>query len=81
MSFNQGKRGRIGTTTRLFVAFTALVASGAFIGISSMGASRAVHHKTVTLRFINAYNDVTEIPDFGWRGHSSFLRLRTQVSK
>ena len=62
MSFKQRKRGRIGTTTRLCVAFAALVASGAFIGVSSMGASAAVHQKTVTLHFLNAYNDVTEIP-------------------
>jgi multiple sugar transport system substrate-binding protein len=62
MKIHKSKRGRIGTTTRLCVAFCALVASGAFMGISSMGASAAVHHKTVTLYFMNAYNDVTETP-------------------
>ena len=34
-----------------------------FIGHIELGrASAAVHHKTVTLHFMNAYNDVTEIP-------------------
>jgi multiple sugar transport system substrate-binding protein len=62
MSFDRRIRGRIGTTTRLCVAFTALVASGAVFSIVGTGASAAVHHKTITLHFLNAYNDVTEIP-------------------
>jgi multiple sugar transport system substrate-binding protein len=62
MSFNRRIRGRIGTTTLLCVAFSALVASGITFGIAGTGASAAVHQKTVTLQFWNAYNDVTEIP-------------------
>lgn len=61
MSFNRRIRGRISTTTRLGVAFTALVASGAVFSIVGTGAS-AASNKTVTLHFLNAYNDVTEIP-------------------
>src|ERR1700722_1998558 len=56
-------RGRVGTATRLSVACVALVGGGTILGLSSSdGASAAVHHKTVTLYFMNAYNDVTETP-------------------
>jgi multiple sugar transport system substrate-binding protein len=59
---NRPIRGRIGRNARLAIACTALVGTGTLFGIAGTGASAAVHHKTVTLHFLNAYNDVTEIP-------------------
>ncbi len=62
MSLYRMIRGRTGTTSRLLVAFIALVATGAIYGVGPGVASAATHHKTVTLHFWNAYNDVTETP-------------------
>jgi multiple sugar transport system substrate-binding protein len=55
MSINGVIRTRAGTALRLSVAFAALVAGGAIVGISNFAAA-ASKPKTVTLQFRNTYN-------------------------
>jgi multiple sugar transport system substrate-binding protein len=55
MSINGVIRTRAGTALRLSVAFAALVAGGAIVGISNFAAA-ASKPRTVTLQFWNTYN-------------------------
>lgn len=49
-------RGGNGTSTRLFVAFSALVFGGTLVGIGGAGVASAAKPKTVTLQFWSTYN-------------------------
>ena len=97
MSLYRMIRGRTGTTPRLLVAFIALVATGAIYGVGPSMSSAATKHKTVTVTFWNAYNDVTETPvmngivipafeaaeprDQGGRRHAALQRHAPEVHR
>lgn len=53
---NRAIRGRTGTATRLFVAFSALAFGGTMFGLASTGASAASKSKTITLQYWSTYN-------------------------
>jgi multiple sugar transport system substrate-binding protein len=57
MRSNEFIRGRIGTATRLFVAFAALVFGGTLVGVANIGSASATSKpKTVTLQYWSTYN-------------------------
>ena len=63
MKASNPSRWRVKSVARMLVAVASIAGGGALISLTGgVSSASVVPHKTVTLQFWNAYNDVTETP-------------------